>query len=197
MTAVTDEEKSGSRDTLRCANCRAPLAPDQRYCVECGERRGKTRFSFESLAVPKQAAPTAPRPPRRPRITSSFSFILGVATLLLALGVGVLIGHNTNNPKQVAAATPNQTIKVEGLGGSNNSGNSNANASKKNKSFKPSKVPKLTKKVVQKVQAAASTVLGSGTKNLSNNVTQQVGQKCSGGNGCQGGKFTGNFFGGG
>jgi hypothetical protein len=194
--AETPQDLVSAGPSDRCANCGSPLAPDQRYCVECGERRGKTRFSFESLAVPKPAAPAAPKPPRRPRISSSFSFILGVATLLLALGVGVLIGHNTNTPKQVAAATPNQTIKVEGVGGSN-SGASNTKASKSTKSFKAPKTPKLTKKVVQKVQAAASTVLGSGTKNLSNNVQQQVGQKCSGGNGCQGGKFTGNFFGGG
>jgi hypothetical protein len=147
--------------------------------------------------VPKAAAPVAPKPPRRPRISSSFSFILGVATLLLALGVGVLIGHNTNTPRQVAAATPNQTIRVEGVGGSSHRNGSTKAAKKNNKSFKAPKVPKLTKKVVQKVQAAASTVLGSGTKNLSQNVTQQVGQKCNGGAGCQGGKFTGNFFGGG
>jgi hypothetical protein len=195
--AVEPTSAESSQDLLnapsdRCANCGSPLAPDQRYCVECGERRGKARFSFDTLAAPKPA-PAAPKRPRRPRISSSFSFILGVATLLLALGVGVLIGHNTNNPKPVASGTPNQTIKVEGVGGSNN-GNSNTKAAKNNKSFTAPKTPKLTKKVIQKVQAAASTVLGSGTKNLSSNPQQQVGQKCSGGNGCQGGKFTGNFF---
>jgi hypothetical protein len=194
--AETSRDLVNAAPSDRCANCGSPLAPDQRYCVECGERRGKTRFSFESLAVPKGGAPAAPKAPRRPRISSSFSFILGVATLLLALGVGVLIGHNTNAPKQVAAATPNQTIRVEGVGGSS-SGSTSKKSKTNSKSFKAPKTPKLTKKVVQKVQAAASTVLGSGTKNLSNNVQQQVGQKCSGGNGCQGGKFTGNFFGGG
>lgn len=149
--------------------------------------------------MPKAAAPVAPKPPRRPRISSSFSFILGVATLLLALGVGVLIGHNTNTPKQTAAATPNQTIKVEGVGGSTSSNHAKTKAAKNNKSFKPTKTPKLTKKVVKKVNAAATTVLGSGTKNLSQNPTQQVGQSCSGGSGCdtKTHKFTGNFFPGG
>ena len=28
----------------RCGNCGTPLAHDQRYCVECGERRGQSRF---------------------------------------------------------------------------------------------------------------------------------------------------------
>jgi hypothetical protein len=119
------------------------------------------------------------------------SFIAGIATLLLALGVGVLIGHN--NPKTTQAAAPSQVIKIQGLGGNGSSANKPAS----NSGFKAPTVPKLSKKVVKKVQAAASTVLGSGTKNLSNNVTQQVGQSCSGGAGCQGHKFTGNFFGGG
>ena len=34
---------SGARDE-RCAECGAPMASDQRYCVECGERRGEQRF---------------------------------------------------------------------------------------------------------------------------------------------------------
>ncbi|MEA2198325.1 MAG: hypothetical protein QOJ25_2376, partial [Solirubrobacteraceae bacterium] len=40
MTADQDDEPNGSRGGSRCATCRAPLADDQRYCVECGERRG-------------------------------------------------------------------------------------------------------------------------------------------------------------
>ena len=172
------------------------MAPDQRYCVECGERRGTARFSFESLAAPKASAPAAPKKPHRPRISSSFSFILGVATLLLALGVGVLIGHNANNTPKTVAGPSNQVIKVQGVGGSTNGSTTASKKSTPSKAFKAPSV-KLSTKVVKKVNAAASTVLGSGTKNLSQNPTQQVGQSCSGGNGCQNGKFTGNFFGGG
>jgi hypothetical protein len=52
----------------------------------------------------------------------------------------------------------------------------------------------LTPKVQAKAAAAASKVFGS-SGNLSKNPTQQVGQSCSGGAGCQNGRFTGNFFG--
>jgi hypothetical protein len=178
----------------RCANCQAPLASDQRFCVSCGERRGQARFSFEALAAKAAPAPSPPAPPRRrPHVSSSFSFILGVATLLLALGVGVLIGHN-NNPKTTQAAVAPQRIVVQG--GLGNSGPAKTSSTPNAGSFKATKIPKLTTKVVKKVQAAAAKVLGSGT-NLSKNVTQQVGGSCSGGSGCQGGKFTGNFFSGG
>src|ERR1700746_3812420 len=69
-----------------CANCGAPLASDQRYCVNCGERRGKPRFS---LAGPQQetvqeTSVHAAKAPRRPRTSSTFNLIAGVATLLLA-----------------------------------------------------------------------------------------------------------------
>jgi hypothetical protein len=175
----------------RCANCQTPLASDQRYCVNCGERRGKARFSFETLAAKTAPAPPAQPPHRRPHLSSSFNFILGVGVLLLALGVGVLIGHNSNTKATPAASS--QVIKVEGGGSS--TGASNASTSTpSNNSFKATKVPKLTTKVVKKVQAAAAKVLGS-SKNLSSNPTVQQGQSCSGGSGCQNGTFTGNYFG--
>jgi hypothetical protein len=30
----------------RCPNCDAPMAADQRYCTECGQRRGQPRLPF-------------------------------------------------------------------------------------------------------------------------------------------------------
>src|ERR1700693_5697303 len=107
MDAIRSEQDDAPTTELvtgvvgdRCANCQAPLAPDQRYCVSCGERRGRARFSDASLAA--QTAPAAVEAPapasrRYPRMSSASTLITGVATLLIALGVGVLIGHYSNN----------------------------------------------------------------------------------------------------
>ena len=37
-----------------CAACRAPLAHDQRYCVECGERRDLLARSIADLLPPRR-----------------------------------------------------------------------------------------------------------------------------------------------
>jgi hypothetical protein len=189
----------------RCATCQAPLASDQRYCVNCGERRGKTRFSFATLAA--QSAP-APAPvaakPRRPRVSASTSLIAGVATLLLAMGVGFLIGQNGANntqPARAAAVAP-EVIKIDagGGGGGGGGGGTGGRSAKKQASkkiaglaaFKAPKV-KVTPKVAAAATQAANKVLGSSANNLAP-ATVQPGQSCSHGAGCQNGTFSGNYF---
>lgn len=117
----------------RCVNCGAPLSSDQRYCVNCGERRGQPRFTLaqQQKSAPADTAPLAPPPGllrksrilggATPRMSGGATLVAGVGTLLLAMGVGVLIGHNsagTNNSK--AAAAP-QVIRLQD-GGSSSSG---------------------------------------------------------------------------
>src|SRR5450755_3368765 len=92
----------------RCTNCQAPFASDQRYCVTCGERRGKARSNFAAPAAP---APS-PKRERAPRPSSGATLIAGVATLLLAMGIGFLIGNANNNGNTRAAAAPPQVITV-------------------------------------------------------------------------------------
>ena len=78
----------------RCAECGAPMASDQRYCVECGERRGEPRFPAvidDADTAPSPAAVTAGR---RSRLSPNSTLIAFVGTLLLAMGVGVLIGRS-------------------------------------------------------------------------------------------------------
>jgi hypothetical protein len=196
--AATSELVAGAVGD-RCTNCQQPLARDQRYCVNCGQRRGKSRFSLDSLAA--AAAPSEPTEPKphRSRVSAATTLVAGVATLLLAMGVGVLIGHNSGSGTTRASA-PAQVITVgSGAAGVASSG-TGAVASTKHHA-KAGKVKQVTvhlsAKVKAKASAAASKVFGNNGGNLVNNPTEQVGQSCSGGSGCENGKFTGNFFGGG
>ncbi|MEA2144794.1 MAG: hypothetical protein QOG59_381 [Solirubrobacteraceae bacterium] len=180
----------------QCQSCGSSLASDQRYCLVCGERRGKARFSLGAL-TPAPAAPVAvPARPRGPRISSGVAFISFVAVLLLAMGVGVLIGHTNNAQPVQRADAPRVNVSVQGGGsgnGSNASNNKSSGAKAKSTKTTAAKAPPLAKKVVVKAQAAAAAVLGG--KNLPP-PTVTVGQKGTGA-GFQNGHFTGNFFGGG
>src|SRR5204863_10171639 len=79
----------------QCTGCGARLAPEQRYCVECGERRGESRLPFAD-PLGQRAPESAPAPsrPRRSRLSPNGALVAGVGTLLLAMGVGVLIGRS-------------------------------------------------------------------------------------------------------
>lgn len=115
---------AGSGDN--CPNCGASLAPDQRYCLACGHRRGDPRLPFmdavvfmESAKQPaaaEAAVATAPRPDRRPFMSANASLVAGVATLILAIGVGVLIGRSGDGGSTNAAAPAPQVITVGGGG---------------------------------------------------------------------------------
>jgi hypothetical protein len=142
-------------------------------------------------------------------MSSGATLVAGVGVLLLAIGLGVLIGHEAKSPApQRASAAAPQVITVQSGGGG-----SSAAAGTTTSSAAPTHAPKhvnsasLTNKaqaklkaitqskvVQQKAVQAATKVLGS-----SNNLpppTVKPGGSCSNGQaGCQNGKFTGNFFG--
>lgn len=52
MTVPTPDERSGAPRAAGCTECAAPLAHDQRYCVECGERRGPLPSAILALLDP-------------------------------------------------------------------------------------------------------------------------------------------------
>jgi hypothetical protein len=102
------------------------MAADQRYCLNCGHRRGEPRLPFmdavvfmESMSAPGGAAGTPPPPPpaeqKSNRMNANAALIAGVATLVLAIGVGFLIGrtgHENSNGGQAEA--PIKVIEVGG-----------------------------------------------------------------------------------
>jgi hypothetical protein len=177
--------------TNGCPNCGADMAPDQRYCLQCGERRtgGGLRDALPRAQTP---APAAARR-ERIRLSPNSSFIAGVATLLIALGVGVLIGRS-GDEAPARAATP-QVVTVAGSAAGATATDTTAAASTDAKSS--SKKKKSSEKAKVSGAADVADVAKKNGVKLPPKVVK-IGQKCdNGAKGCEGGKFTGNFFGGG
>jgi type IV secretory pathway TrbL component len=183
-------------NTDRCPNCGIAMASDQRYCVECGERR--TGGGLRDALPRTQAVATAPAAARRSRmrLSPNTSFIAGVGTLLLALGVGVLIGRTGDHTSTARTSAPVQVVTVPNAGATATTADAAAvspTTAKKSSRKTHAKATHSHKAVATDLQKTATR---SGVK-LPPPVVK-VGQKCAkGAKGCQGGKFTGNFFGGG
>jgi hypothetical protein len=84
-----------------CDECGAPLAADQRYCLNCGRRRGEPRLPFEQHLT---GAGEASQPParlasgaRRPSGEwSPMWAAAGLAALGVMLVIGVLLGKGSD-----------------------------------------------------------------------------------------------------
>jgi hypothetical protein len=179
------------------------VAADQRYCLHCGQRCGEPRLPFmnattfmDSMRAPSEAlAGPAPQQQSRRRLSPNAALIAGVGTLLLAMGVGVLIGHS-GNQSVATNATPAQVITVHGGGGETETAttaNQNSTGSKGGKKSKEATAS--AKKKAETGQGAEEVLKPSAGVKLPP-ATAQPGSKCeSGAAGCKGGEFTGEFFG--
>jgi hypothetical protein len=115
-------------DRPACPNCSAPLTSDQRYCLACGKPVSPVRLGFldvlqsENPAYPGPPAPVgAFAPAYAPAAEPSsgayswlrrYSGLFGLlAVLLLAIIVGLLVGHWVTQNK----APGTSVVKVEGL----------------------------------------------------------------------------------
>lgn len=128
-----------------CGECGAALAADQRYCLNCGQRRGGPRIDYGAVmaggapAQPSQQQPVpsangaAPpeEPAKRERDYAPLAAVGGIAILGVMLLIGVLIGKG-DSPSS-APATPS-VLRVDpgeagGGGSGGGSGGSSANTS--------------------------------------------------------------------
>jgi hypothetical protein len=184
------------------------MAADQRYCLECGQRRGDPRLPFMDAVVfmdavkqPRNAAPPPPPRQKKLRMTANASLIAGIATLILAIGVGVLIGRSGDSGTSSAANATPQIIKV---GGGNeaeteSTGTETGGGGKKDKggSGKSKKAKAKSETGSHGTSKAAEEVLKPEGDVKLPPPTTQVGGKCEKGTaGCSdSGEFNGNFFG--
>ncbi|MBV9603812.1 MAG: hypothetical protein JO027_01825 [Solirubrobacterales bacterium] len=192
---------AGSGD--RCSACGTPLAHDQRYCVECGERRGQPRFPVAQPATEVTYTRRTRRvaPPGPSRVSSGTTLVAGVGVLLLAIGLGVLIGSVANKNNTTTRADAPQVITVQGGGSAAASAPTTTpttvhvtkkTQAKLNAAAKATAPPSAA--VQKKATQAAGKVLGNSANLAPPTVT--TGGKCSGNQaGCSGGTFNGNFFG--
>jgi hypothetical protein len=116
---------SANDNVSACAVCGAPLAADQRYCLECGERRASVS-EFLRSGPPRGATPPASPPGSKPPEPSgetqqprgsALSLLAGVGVLLLAMGVGVLIGRSGGGTAKSAPAAEVVTVAGAGTAG--------------------------------------------------------------------------------
>lgn len=221
----------GSNET--CPTCNARMAADQRYCLNCGHRRGDPRLPFmdavvfmESMNSSPGGAGTPPPPPAQQsggsnnKWNANAALIAGVATLVLAIGVGFLIGRTGHNDNSSAGAGKVQVVQVGGTGGGeaevpsevapttpegagetpttpkSGSGNGKGNAKPGQKKSTPEKtqVKEGSQEEKEIAQEASEAVLHPTVPTVE--AGSQLGESCEkGAAGCSAnGKFEGNFF---
>jgi len=200
---ATQIQTSAVQSGDQCASCGALLAADQRYCLECGQRRGDPRLPFMDAVVlmdavqrPAQAPPPPPKK-KRTGISPNAALIAGVGTLLLALGIGVLIGRSGH--QEVASTAPAAPIVIHSNGGGE--GTATASTGKTSTgggaaaNAKTKKQKEAAEKAAEAHPAAEEIIKPTNGVKLAPPKTQ-VGDPCSSGQaGCENGKFNGNFFG--
>ena len=108
-----------SRPAFGCGGCGARLEPDQRYCLQCGARRGPIPAAVAGwLSIVGKPAPETPTPPnaaqppaddggeetpQRSHMPTPRSAAIAILTVL---GFGVLLGGLTGPAAQSAGVAP-------------------------------------------------------------------------------------------
>lgn len=118
-----------SETSPSCANCAAPLAPDQRYCLACGHPVSPVRLAFldvlQADAQPYGAVGQGSMGGLTPGYAPAYEPVSGsnawlrrysglfglLSVLLLAIVAGLLVGHWVTQSK----APSLQVLKIEGL----------------------------------------------------------------------------------
>ena len=128
-------------ETVRCSGCGHPMATDQRYCLECGTRRGGPRVDFDEYLgdrghAEKPGLPAGPPPPpvnpgysmgnpdpdpRPVREVTPLMAAAGLMAFALILIFGVLIGKQGNSGNSQAPIVATTGLPTTSSGGTSTS----------------------------------------------------------------------------
>jgi hypothetical protein len=138
-TQIAAQAASPPKQGEPCEECGSPLAADQRYCLNCGRRRGGARVDYRHYmgggtgtdeppaSAPQQ--PAADQEPSKPqRDYAPLAAVGGIAVLGAMLLIGVLIGkgngdNTTATPAPVVIKGPSgESSGSEGSGAAKDTG---------------------------------------------------------------------------
>ncbi len=115
MATTKDDDARGPVRTDKCAGCGAPFAGDQRYCLQCGARRGPLpqAIAAQIAALLRRRRPEPPPAPAEPPAAdpepAPSGFIPSPRAAAVAvmgmLALGVLLGSATSQVAQSAGLT--------------------------------------------------------------------------------------------
>jgi hypothetical protein len=114
-TGPSGDEVRGRRGDA-CGECGDSLAPDQRYCLNCGHRRGELPGAVAGTvgALTAKGAGTAAAPPKPPEADDGWSWMLSPQAIAIAvigmLALGVGLGSAMS---EIVSSAPLQTILLE------------------------------------------------------------------------------------
>jgi hypothetical protein len=151
---------------------------------------------MDAMKRPKTAAAAPPAKPKPRGVSANAALIAGVGTLILAMGVGVLIGRSGDHSTTATPAAA-QIIKVPAGGGAETPTASTGKAATGGTAKgKPKKQNGAALKKEATSQKGAEEVLKPSAGVKLPPATVEQGGKCSSGTaGCKGGEFTGEYFG--
>jgi hypothetical protein len=108
-TPARDTERSSAPWSLRCRECSAPLADDQRYCVECGARRGPLPPTIARLIDPARVEPGPVADPAGSEwddLLSRLTTPVAAVAVMALLAFGVLVGSAVSPTQPTGASAP-------------------------------------------------------------------------------------------
>jgi hypothetical protein len=162
-----------------CQGCGSPLAADQRYCLNCGRRRGGPRVDYGKVMrdangdsggtgrqEPEPTSAPTDAGERPERDYAPLAAVGGIAVLGLMLLVGVLIGKGTTS----TSSAPAPIVKVGATEGGAGAESTAADKSETT-AAKPKKAGR-SKKVDTGAKAVDGGLTGSAARN--SNATVQA-----------------------